>query len=59
MSINRLKANDDKTGIIIVKRKKTSDDPQTLDIGNFKVNRAYCDHRVSYGRLWPRSFLLS
>ena len=21
--------------------------------------RAYCDHRVSYGRLWPRSFLLS
>ena len=23
------------------------------------VFRAYCDHRVSYGRLWPRSFLLS
>ena len=23
------------------------------------VFRAYCDHRVSYGRLWPRSFLRS
>ena len=36
MSINRLKANDDKTGIVIVKKKK-SDETLTLKIGNEKV----------------------
>ena len=36
MSINRLKANDDKTGIVIVKKKK-SDETLTLKIGNGEV----------------------
>ena len=36
MSINRLKANDDKTGILII-RKKKSDETLTLKIGNEEV----------------------
>ena len=36
MSINRLKANDDKTGIVIVKKKR-SDETLSLKIGNEEV----------------------
>ena len=36
MSINRLKANDDKTGIVIV-RKKKSDETLTVTIGNEEI----------------------